>query len=137
MRAWAREAYQRNALVAAVLEAGARPSDLVFIGDVDELPHPAALRSLQACAEAYVFPVYLHMTHLVYSVNWRADVRGGVTRTLSTWLLMHAVMCARNAAGTLAPHLCCTRGTAVHQHPGLPRVGVHSTCMMPVHHVVQ
>lgn len=61
---WVREFAQRDAAWKAILDAGARLDDLVIIGDVDEIPSPAALawRGWPVTA--------LHLRTALFAVDW-------------------------------------------------------------------
>jgi len=65
-KAWDRENAQRAALGAYLVER-ADPSDLLLIGDVDELPRPEVLRRL---ARTLREPARLRMVDALYYANW-------------------------------------------------------------------
>jgi hypothetical protein len=49
---------------------GAKPSDVVIIGDVDEVVRPAVLARVLGCAEV-AFPVSLLLADHNYNLHWR------------------------------------------------------------------
>lgn len=64
--AWDRENAQRSAIRSYLLEH-ADPTDLLLIGDVDEMPRPAVLRRL---ARTLSGPARLRMVDALYYANW-------------------------------------------------------------------
>lgn len=64
--AWAREAYQRNA-IAEVLRAQAQPYDAALIGDVDEIPFREVVQAKADAAMNYQQSVT--MAHCMYYAN--------------------------------------------------------------------
>lgn len=83
--AWAREHHQRNAISAGVRRiAGARPDDIVLIGDVDEIPSPAMLR-LRSWP---TMPIACVQRMFYYSLRWEKRTRwcGTIVCTLQQLL---------------------------------------------------
>lgn len=62
---WAREYYQRNALIGGLSEV--QLGDVILHGDLDEIPRPSVVPGLAAITE----PVVLEQTWHVYSTRWR------------------------------------------------------------------
>lgn len=69
---WAREHYQRNAIIRGLRAYGARSEDMVLVSDVDEIPHPDAVRELHAFAALnHGYTIAFRQTLYTYHLNWR------------------------------------------------------------------
>ena len=65
--AWVLENFQRNAILRGL--AGAKPSELVVIADVDEIPVPYVLDLLRYC-EGPTWPVWLYARFFNFKFSW-------------------------------------------------------------------
>lgn len=65
--AWDREHFQRDALVRGLREAGAKHTDIVILGDLDEIPRPELVRQVKSCPNIQ-FPVHLNLAACYYNL---------------------------------------------------------------------
>lgn len=82
---WARENYQRNAIVEVVRQrTKARPGDIVMISDVDEYPNPAVIRPAAEFVRKGAGAVSFDQSFYYYSFAWKKKYtwRGTVMTTV-------------------------------------------------------
>ena len=69
--AWDREAFQRNAIMRGLADAG--PNDMVLVGDVDEIPKPEALKRAADAPSSRRAITTFEPEFFLYFLNLRSD----------------------------------------------------------------
>jgi hypothetical protein len=111
---WARENFQRNALMKPVLELSTSPNDVVIISDCDEIPRASAIRDLLPNMASSMRRLRLDM--FFYNVNrFVGDWERSSVGTLAQYQLV---------GGFQVPRACLDIPSSVY-YPVVPDAGWH------------
>lgn len=96
--AWGYEFQQRNHIFTALIRAGAKPNDLAFISDIDEIPQLSSFNFDQVGNDIWAF----HMQYYYYFLNLKMNVEQHIIKCCRVGKLL--TMTCQDVRAFQTPH---------------------------------